>query len=57
MPGKTNSAAEFADKRAELSASAGKAPYERPTLSVFGSVRELTGSGTGGSSDGGMPML
>ena len=35
---------------------AGKLTYRSPTLTVYGSVKDLTGSGTGGSSDGGMPM-
>jgi hypothetical protein len=56
MPGTTNSAAGFANKQGERATSSGKAPYARPSLSVFGSVRELTGSGTGGTADGGMFM-
>lgn len=37
-------------------AGAAKLPYMRPSLTLYGSVRELTGSGSGGDSDGGMPM-
>lgn len=33
-----------------------KLVYQSPLLTIFGSVRELTGSGTGGAFDGGMPM-
>lgn len=34
-----------------------KKPYRRPSLAIYGSVRELTGSGTGGAADANMPML
>ena len=33
-----------------------KLPYRTPTLKVHGSVRELTGSGSGGNADGTMFM-
>jgi hypothetical protein len=31
-------------------------PYAAPRLVALGSVKDLTGAGSGGSSDGGMPM-
>lgn len=33
-----------------------KLSYQRPSLTIFGSVRELTGSGSGSGGDNGMPM-
>ena len=33
-----------------------KLAYKSPSLIAYGSVRELTGSGTGGVADGGMFM-
>jgi len=33
-----------------------KKPYSIPRLTTYGSIEKLTRSGTGGASDGGMPM-
>ena len=49
--------AEELSLRGKLDSSQGKLPYRTPSLKVHGSVRELTGSGSGGTADGGMFMV
>lgn len=51
----TNASNDFADTGAisDASATSGKRPYEAPSLTVFGSVRDLTRTGTGSGADGG----
>ena len=48
--------AEELSLRGKLDSSQGKLPYRTPSLKVHGSVRELTGSGSGGNADGAMFM-
>ena len=47
---------ESKETRTESNAPTSRKPYQRPVLTDYGDVVQLTASGTGGSADATMPM-